>query len=102
MDSFGKKQPSEAYKLAFDFTNVLVDGDTIASATITVIDIDSGADVTSTLTTVANQVISSPKVYFWIKAGTSGHNYKVTCVIVTSADPAETYELDARLPVIAI
>jgi len=99
MNTFGKKQPSEAYYIAFDFTNVITTGDSIATATITAIDLGDGTSATDTITTAAEQVIVSPKVYVWIKAGTADHNYKITCKITTNADPSEIYELDARLPV---
>ncbi len=102
MNTFGKKQPGESYRVAFDFANVIPVGDAIATATVTAIDLADGTSVTDTILTGANQVIESPKVYVWIKAGTTAHNYKITCVIVTNSSPAETYELDARLPVMEI
>lgn len=99
MDAFGKKQPWDAYFVDFDFTNLLTTGDTIHSATVTATNISTGADVTDTITTVASQSIVSPKVFVWVKGGTSGVNYKITCRVVTHSTPAEQYELDAKLPV---
>ena len=100
MDAFGKKQPWDEYFVAFDFTNLLNTGDTIHTATISAINISTGADATSTVTTVANQSIVSPKVFVWVKGGVTATNYKITCKIVTHATPPEQYELDAKLPVV--
>jgi NADPH-dependent ferric siderophore reductase len=95
MRVFDDKQPSEAYYVQFDFTEA-VDTDTISSATVTAVD-ESGTDVTTTIITAAKQTITSPSVYVWVKGGTSGTVYTITCIITSSS--GEIYELDAQLPV---
>lgn len=98
MSKLGSKQPYEEYYVSFDFTNVIGSA-TVASATVIVTDPD-GDDVTSTLTDVGQQTITSPLVYIWIKGGDSDKEYKVTCRITT--DAGEKYEKDADLPVAEI
>lgn len=92
----GSKQPSEAYHISFDFTAWL-GSETISSAVVVATDLADGSVVTSTVTTVGSQVIASPLVYVWVKAGTSGHDYNINCVVTCSA--GSVYELDAVLPV---
>lgn len=95
---FSSKQPYEAYSISFDFTSVL-GAETIASATITAVDEVSLADVSTTLLDVTKQtdITSTPVVYGWIQAGTSGHSYLITCRIVGSL--GSLYELEAIQPV---
>jgi len=99
MEAFDPKQPYEAYYMDFDFVNDIVAPDEISTATITVTDPD-GADVTSILVSSVKQNIESPKVYFWIQAGTSGKTYTITCKIVT--DNGEKYEMEGTIVVAEI
>ena len=96
MEAFDPKQPYEAYYVDFDFVNVLVDDDTISTATISAVDEDS-ADATATITDVTKQDIDSPKVYVWVRAGTTGKTYTITCKIVCTS--GEKYELEGTLAV---
>lgn len=98
MRTLDSKQPYEAYYIAFDFSNVIASS-SIVSATITVVD-SSGEDKTSTITTAESQVLTATQVNVWIKGGTDGETYKITCRIITNSVPAEKYELDAELPVV--
>ena len=98
MKEFKTKQPGEEYYVAFNFYRRLK-ADTISTATVTVTDdATSPADVTSTLTTLEAQNIVGPKVNIWVKGGTTGHYYKITCRIVTSS--GAKHELDGLLPVV--
>jgi len=95
---FSGKQPYEEYYTAFDFTNYL-DAETILSAVVSVIDLASPAvDVTATITTAGSQAITDGTVYVWVKGGSSGHTYKITCKVVCSA--GSKHELDVILPVV--
>lgn len=96
----GSKQPSEAYYVSFDFDEWCGAGETVASATVVATDLADGSTVTSTVTDVTQQVLSTTFVYVWVRAGTSAHNYNIACTAVTTE--ANTFELDAVLPVLAI
>lgn len=94
--TFSSKQASEAFAICFDFTDVL-DTETIVSAVITAIDQVSLADVTATILDGTKQSNTTKVVYGWVRAGTTGHRYVITCKIVSSG--ASNYELDGILPV---
>lgn len=97
MEAFGSKQTSEEYYVSFDFQNVMTAADTVASATVAASD-SVGADATATVTDALKQTITGQIVYVWVKAGTSGQTYKITCTATTS-DHSEIFELEAELPV---
>ena len=92
------KQPYEEYYIKFDFTNVIGTAE-IDSSVVSAID-SSGADATTTVTKVANQLIATPYVNVWVQGGVTGERYTITCKIVT--DAGEKYELEAELPVVEI
>lgn len=94
---FGSKQPFEEYYVSFNFAQYL-GAATISVAVVGAVDLDTGADVTATVTNVGVQVISGTLVYVWVRAGTTGRNYKISCR-VTASDGSK-YELDGTLPVV--
>ena len=100
MARLGSKQPYEEYFVAFDFSE-LIGSASLASATVIVYD-STGATVTTALTVVANQTLSTSSVNVFICGGTTDQEYKVTCKVKTDAVPHEHYELDATLPVAEI
>ena len=69
------KDPSAVLDYVFDWTEWLATGETIISHTITV---DTGI-VKDTSAEAAG------KVTVWLSGGTAGINYKVACLITTSA-----------------
>ena len=69
------KDPSAVLDYAFDWTEWLATGETITDHTITA---DTGI-------TVDSWTESDGKVIVWLSGGTAGINYKVTCLITTSA-----------------
>lgn len=80
--SFEKAAYEEFYRY-FDFKNLLTDGETISTATITVKDAIAGTDVTSSM--VSNVApYSGTMVIYKIKGGTAGHSYAVTIRITTT------------------
>lgn len=91
------KQASEAYYISWDFSGVLATGETISSATIVAVDMADGSVVTATVTDPAKQSISTSYVYTWVKAGTDGHTYRLTCTATSSL--AAVYELEGILAV---
>ena len=94
---FSSKQPSEAYYLGFDFTADLGATETVATATITAVERHTLLDVTATLLDASLQSNGSQVVYAWVRGGTSGREYLLTCKIVGSL--GSKYELDGLLPV---
>lgn len=75
------KQPTETYTIAIDFTDRLPPGRSLASAAISAIRIDTGADATATVIDTPTATISGFQVQFAVKAGTSGIDYKLTAVV---------------------
>ena len=69
------KDPSAVLDYAFDWTEWLATGETIANYTITP---DTGI-------TVDSSTEDDGKVTVWLSGGTAGINYKVACLITTSA-----------------
>lgn len=91
------KQASEAYYISWDFSEVLATGETIASAAVVAVDMADSSVVTGTVTDVAKQTIATSYVYTWVKAGTDGHTYRLTCTATSSL--AAVYELEGILAV---
>ena len=69
------KDPSAVLDYVFDWTEWLATGETITDHTITA---DTGI-------TVDSSTESDGKVTVWLSGGTAGQNYKVACLITTSA-----------------
>ena len=69
------KDPSAVLDYMFDWTEWLATGETITDHTITA---DTGI-------TVDSSTESDGKVIVWLSGGTAGINYKVACLITTSA-----------------
>ena len=69
------KDPSAVLDYAFDWTEWLATGETIANYTITA---DTGI-------TVDSSTEDAGKVTVWLSGGTAGINYKVACLITTAA-----------------
>lgn len=69
------KDPSAVLDWMFDWTDWLASGETIISHTITV---DTGI-------TNDSSTEDDGKVTVWLSGGTAGENYKVACLIETSA-----------------
>ena len=69
------KDPSAVLDYVFDWTEWLATGETITDHTITA---DTGI-------TVDSPTEDAGKVTVWLSGGTAGINYKVACLITTSA-----------------
>jgi len=69
------KDPSAVLDYVFDWTGWLATGETITDYTITA---DTGI-------TVDSPTEDAGKVTVWLSGGTAGINYKVACLITTSA-----------------
>lgn len=94
--AFSSKQPSEAFAISFDFADYL-GSETISTATITAADQADLSDVSTTILDSTKQSNTTTVVYGWVRSGTSGHAYIITCKIVGSS--GSNYELDGILPV---
>ena len=70
-----KQQPADNLDYAFDYTEFLQSGDSVASGTITVS--PSGL-------TVTGPVVSGKQLKYWVTGGASGVKYKVTVTMRTA------------------
>jgi len=95
MDRFRTKQSAEAYYIEFDFLDKIGSAVTVSSAVVAAKIVSTGVDATVTVTTVAKQTISNQSVYVWVKAGTSGVDYQITCVGTCS--DASVHELEGLM-----
>jgi hypothetical protein len=82
MERFRTKKPAEAYFVEFDFADIAPL--TVSSAVVTAKIIATGVDVTATITTAVSQSIVGTTVYVWVKAGTDGIDYQLTCLATAS------------------
>lgn len=94
--AFTSKKPTEGYSISFDFTAVL-GVETISSITLTVTDLSTLADVTTTILDATKQSNTDQIVYPYVQGGTTGHNYLITCLIAGSG--GSVFSLDGILPV---
>lgn len=69
------KRPGEVVDYDFDFTDQLAIGDTVASATVSVL--PSGL-------TLNTKVVATPIVKQWVAGGTAGVRYQLKCEAVTA------------------
>ena len=81
------KDPSAVLDYAFDWTGWLAAGETITDHTITA---DTGI-------TVNSSTESDGKVTVWLSGGTAGINYKVACLVETSAGRTDERTLWIRV-----
>lgn len=99
MDRFRNKQPSEAYFIEWNFDD-LCGTATISSAAVSAKVFSTGVDVTATITTAGSQTLSGGSAFTWVKAGTDGIDYQLTCV--ATASDGSIYELEGMMLVASI
>jgi len=104
MDRFRTKQTGEAYYIEFDFSK-LCGTATISSAVVSAKIVSTGVDATATITTVGSQSVSGTSCFVWVKAGTDGVDYQITCK--ATASDGSVYEdeglmLVADVPLTAV
>jgi uncharacterized phiE125 gp8 family phage protein len=100
MDRFRDKQANEAYFIEFDFTNMADTAPTISSAVVSAKIVSTGVDATATITTAGSQTVSGSSVNVWVKAGTTGTDYQITCV--ATASDGSVYELEGLMLVVDV
>ncbi len=81
------KDPSAILDYVFDWTEWLATGETITDHTITA---DTGI-------TVDSSTEDAGKVTVWLSGGTAGINYKVACLVETSAGRTDERTLWIRV-----
>ena len=81
------KDPSAVLDYVFDWTEWLATGETITDHTITA---DTGI-------TVDSSTEDDGKVTVWLSGGTAGINYKVACLITTTAGRTDERTLWIRV-----
>ena len=79
---FFDKQPDEEFIISVEFTDRMTTGETIASNTVTAVNISTGADATDDVFDYAT--ITGQFLYIRVLGGTSGISYKMTITITTS------------------
>ncbi len=84
------KQPSERKDYTTRYDDWLISGDTIFSATATVVCLSTASN---TALVVEAPVASARAVTLWVSAGTSGERYKVTVKVTTVGGRVDEYEL---------
>lgn len=95
---FQTKQTGEKWPISFDFAARLGSA-TISSVTsIIALDQADDSDVSATVLDSALQTNTTTAVYTYVRAGTSSHNYLITCLIAGS--DGSVHELEGILPVL--
>lgn len=96
MDRF-EKQPREHIEFAWDFSEKLQTGDSLASIISTEV-IEFPLSTGATLPVLANTVISPTAASVMVSVGQHGKRYKLTAVVLTAVK-GETLEHDFLLRV---
>jgi hypothetical protein len=80
---FSPKAPSEVLVFTFDFVNLLAQGETINSATVTSVLI-SGTDAAPSTMILGSASISGSTVMQKVQGGELGVRYQLRCLVVTN------------------
>jgi hypothetical protein len=95
---FRTKQPAEKWPISFDFTAKL-GAATISSVTsIIALDELDNSNVSTTVLDSTLQTNTTTIVYTYVRAGTTGHRYLITCIVAGS--DGSIHELEGILPVL--
>jgi uncharacterized phiE125 gp8 family phage protein len=95
---FRTKQPAEKWPISFDFTAKL-GAATISSVTsLIALDELDNSNVSTTVLDSTLQTNTTTVVYTFVRAGTSGHRYLITCIVAGS--DGSIHELEGILPVL--
>lgn len=89
---FFTKQSGEAYPVSMPFKHKLPDGASINNATVSAIDKADGSDVTATILADTACTVSGTDVIFGVQAGTNGHRYKITVIVILTTTPGTLEE----------
>ena len=83
-ESFSYKFTTEVKPLSFDFSQVLASGETISTATCTVLVIDGTDSNPSNVLSGGTSIIGF-KVYQQVQSGVAGVTYRLVTTVTTSA-----------------
>ena len=86
---FFKKQPSEEFRILFDFDKRIDSAETISTKDIAATKISDGSNVTSIV--IDSSIIDGNTVIVKIKAGTNGESYLISAKAVTDIN---SYQLE--------
>ena len=89
-ENWFRKNPAAVYDIAVDFTNKLDTGRSVSSCTVTAIDLYDNSNATSAVLDDGTAVVASDVCSEGVKAGTSGHEYKLT--FLATLDNADKLE----------
>jgi hypothetical protein len=82
--SVSPKDPAEKVPILFDYTLQLADGETLATASVTVTT-ELGTDATPAAMLSGTAIINGAKVTQWLIGGVNGVLYHLRCSVTTSA-----------------
>jgi hypothetical protein len=91
------KQPYERRFYGVDFASALATGETLSSATCTITDLTSKADVSSTMGGTPSAAISGTVAQALIKGGTTGTKYDMSIRVITSLGQYLETDLDVSV-----
>jgi hypothetical protein len=96
---FMEKAPQTAYSVSIDISAWLV-SETIQSLTCTAVDASTGADATAAILDTGKCTFSGGTLKPWIKGGTDGMVYLVTCLVVTTTGSQDVFcvQVQVRTP----
>lgn len=95
---FSPKDPEEIYTLGFDFTDVLLEGETLSTATLAV-DLQSGTtDPAMNTMLMGGANITGAVVAQQLRYGVAGNVYRIDCLTTTSE--GNKYMLNATLSIV--
>ena len=83
-ENFSYKFTTETKPLSFDFSQVLVSGETLSTATCSVLVLD-GTDSNPSNILASGFTIIGSKIYIQVQAGVAGVTYRLVATVTTSA-----------------
>lgn len=84
VDSFSPKLTTESELFSFDFSQVLASGESISTASCSIV-VVTGTDLTPNTLLISTAVISSPQAAQRVAAGVANVTYRLIMTITTSA-----------------
>jgi hypothetical protein len=94
LDAHIRKQPSEQFDYAHDFSDALDSAETIALDSVAVTDLATGEDAAAAIlgSGAKAPVVSGSEVRFWLVPSAADGDYKISTKVTTSSD--RKHEID--------
>lgn len=84
LDGELEKQPDERVSITHIFTNELEAGETLATMTVSVIELSTGDDATAALLITNSLVLDTDRCSYGVRGGVDGEDYQATLTVTTS------------------